>query len=572
MREVIAICSPWYWSLKNRLFRSGPGAWIKPLFMIALYAGFCAGIFTGLWHLLPGLSGMEGDAGNLIAMKGLSLILMTVFFMLIFSSLLAGISAFYLAEDLTALLASPVRMSSLYTAKWLEASVKSSWMIVCAFLPLFAGLGAFYHPSPVYYFLLLPLITGFVATATGLGIIICIILMALIPARRARNVFTVLGLLSVAIVLLLFRLLQPERLANPEWFANMTMFLAEMKAPVSVLLPGTWLTETLVPFFAGTAHVSPLYPLLLLFTPCSLMITGQWLFTPLYHRGVARTRPVRQDAYRRTAAYPVRVFINALVTRVIRYVCRGPGGAVTEKDMITFFRSVGQSSQLLLLVAVVIIYLFSIRALPVDWAGPLSTRLRYVIAFLNTGLVGFVITAVAARLVLPRTAGEGRAFWIIRVSPMSMGRFLWSKFLSSFVPLLVLAEVLLVVSNIFLGIKAGFIISGALTVFFNTWAITGLATGIGARSADFSSQDRSGQKEGLHGSLFMISSIAVILLTCVLELFPGAVSFLQEAGSAELTLKGRLSAYALFLAVPLLNCSVMWIAMKAGCRRLANLE
>ena len=73
-------------------------------------------------------------------------------------------------------------------------------------------------------------------------------------------------------------------------------------------------------------------------------------------------------------------------------------------------------------------------------------------AFLNLGLAGFVMATVAARFVFPAVSSEGAAFWIIRTAPITYRDFLWSKFWSGLVPLLLMSLTLTVVANEFLAV------------------------------------------------------------------------------------------------------------------------
>jgi hypothetical protein len=130
MRELVAIFSPQWWAFKNRLFRSDKTSYIKSIFVLLLCAGFWVIAFHFLTIILTRLQGMEGNVGNIIALKGLSLLLMLIFFLLIFSSLLAGINSFYLSNDLSVILSSPVSWDNIYLSKWLETAIKSSWMII----------------------------------------------------------------------------------------------------------------------------------------------------------------------------------------------------------------------------------------------------------------------------------------------------------------------------------------------------------------------------------------------------------------------------------------------------------
>ena len=48
------------------------------------------------------------------------------------------------------------------------------------------------------------------------------------------------GLLLIVALIILFRLMRPERLVNPETFATLVLYLREMGTPGSPFLPSTW--------------------------------------------------------------------------------------------------------------------------------------------------------------------------------------------------------------------------------------------------------------------------------------------------------------------------------------------
>ncbi len=568
MNELISIFSPQWWTFKNQLCRSSWTAYIKTAIILLLGAGFWTSALHYLTILLTKLQGMESNVGNIIALKGLSLLMMLVFFLLIFSSLLASINNFYLSHDLPVILSSPVSWGSVYLSKWLETAVKSSWMIILAVMPVFIAFGIFYKSPALYYVLLLPVLLTFVFVPAGIGVFISIFLMAVVPAKRAKNIFIILGLVTLVLLFLLFRFLRPERLANPEWFANMTIFLSEMKMSVSIFLPSMWATETLTPFF-NTGGGSPIFfALLLMFTVGALVVFGSWLFNAFYYKGLVKA----QQAHSSKPFIMEEQFLGKLFLRIISFFLRGSRKALIVKDFISFFRNIGQWSQMLLLFAIIIIYLFSIKALPVEWGTFLSIRLRYIISFLNIGIVGFVITAIASRLVLPSIDNEGPAFWIIRVSPVSMNKFLWSKFLIAFFPLLALAQILIIISNIFLGVKIWFMFLGIITCFLMVASITGLAIGIGAYSASFSEAVKGKEQSGFKGTVYMLLAFAVIAVTIVLEFTPVSGMFLKEISNAALTLKSWIIISLFLLAVIIFNVVVLWMAMRIGRKKLLALQ
>ena len=122
------------------------------------------------------------------------------------------------------------------------------------------------------------------------------------------------------------------------------------------------------------------------------------------------------------------------------------------KDLKVFLRDVSQWSQLLLLLALMLVYLYNFRVLDLDRIPYMSGFLKNVYAFLNLAMAGFVMSTVTVRFVFPAVSAEGAAFWIIRTAPISLRDFLWSKFWTGLVPMLILTESLIVAGNELLGV------------------------------------------------------------------------------------------------------------------------
>ena len=145
------------------------------------------------------------------------------------------------------------------------------------------------------------------------------------------------------------------------------------------------------------------------------------------------------------------------------------------KDLKLFLRDVSQWSQLLLLLALVLVYLYNFRVLDLDKIPYMSGMVKNVYAFVNLAMAGLVMSTVCARFVFPAVSAEGAAFWIIRTAPISLRAFLWSKFWTGLVPVFVLTEGLTVAANHFLGIDPLLRVVSAVAVFFMALALVGLA-------------------------------------------------------------------------------------------------
>jgi len=145
------------------------------------------------------------------------------------------------------------------------------------------------------------------------------------------------------------------------------------------------------------------------------------------------------------------------------------------KDVKLFFRDTTQWSQLILLAVLLVIYLFNIRALPLFTGEQVPFFFVTLVSFLNLGLAGFVLASIAARFIFPAVSLEGRQMWLLRSSPLDLRALLWSKYWTGTLPLLVLALIITVFTNILLRATGFMMVVGIGTILLLTIAIAALA-------------------------------------------------------------------------------------------------
>ena len=86
-----------------------------------------------------------------------------------------------------------------------------------------------------------------------------------------------------------------------------------------------------------------------------------------------------------------------------------------------------------------VVYVYNIRVLPLYSGEQVSFFLINLVSFLNLGLAGFVVAAIAARFVFPAMSLEGRMLWLLRSSPLKVRTLFWTKYWVGTVPLLAVA-------------------------------------------------------------------------------------------------------------------------------------
>ena len=185
------------------------------------------------------------------------------------------------------------------------------------------------------------------------------------------------------------------------------------------------------------------------------------------------------------------------------------------KDILVFFRDTTQWSQLILLAVLLLVYIFNIRALPLFSGEQVSFLLVTVVSFLNLGLSGFVLAAIAARFVFPAVSLEGRQMWLLRSSPLDLRALLWSKYWVGTVPLLGLALILTGLTNVLLKATPFMMVVSLATICALTLAIAALALGFGALYPQFETENAAQIPTSFGGLVFMMTTIALLAAVIV---------------------------------------------------------
>ncbi|MEO6528701.1 MAG: hypothetical protein ABIP93_18940, partial [Gemmatimonadaceae bacterium] len=388
---------------------------------------FWAFIFTVLYKLLVYFRGVP-DLGPFLAGKLLGIILIGFFSILLLSNVITALSSFFLARDLDLLVASPVDWLTLYGAKLLETGVNSSWMVVLMAVPMFAAFGVAYHGGPFFPLLVLIVFIPFLVVPAVIGSAITLLLVNIFPARRTRDILSVIAVLAAGGIVLLFRIVRPERLARPEGFRNLVEFVTILRTPTSPFLPSEWVQHALLSWLQRRPDFLPVY--LLWSTAAAAFVLGAILHRQLYSIGFSKA----QESGERWARGTVMRRIGHFVFKPLGILRR----ELVLKELRLFFRDTTQWSQLILLGVLVVLYVFNIKYLPLRGEG-VTFFLANLIPWLNLILAGFVLASVAARFIFPSVSLEGRTLWLLKSSPMPVKDLLWAKFWVGTTPLLVLA-------------------------------------------------------------------------------------------------------------------------------------
>jgi ABC-2 type transport system permease protein len=499
---------PKWLTARARSVSAEKGYGARIIILLLVGGMFWAFVFGVLYKLLQYFKGVQ-EIGPLLAGKLLGLMLVSFFSILLLSNVITALSSFFLAKDLDMLVSAPVNWLTLYGAKLFETVVTSSWMVVLMAFPMFTAYGVAYQGGWLFPLVAVAAFIPFLVIPAVIGSGLTLVLVNVFPARRTRDILSVIAVIAAAGVVLLFRLVRPEKLARPEGFRSLVDFISVLRTPTSPFLPSEWTQRVVMGWLGGTTDLLPIY--LLWTTAAAFVVFGALLHRALYPLGFSKAQESAQRWARQR-------FLGR-----IGYKLLTPLGVLRRelimKELRLFFRDTTQWSQLILLGVLVIVYVFNVKFLPLTGAG-ITFFLVNVIPFLNLVLAGFVLASIAARFIFPGVSLEGRTMWLLRSSPMSTHALLWSKFWVGTLPLLVLALAIIGVTDALLQVSDFMFLVSVFTITFLTFAVAGLAIGFGTIYPQFETENAAQIPTSFGGLLYMMTSISVIAGVIILEARP----------------------------------------------------
>jgi ABC-2 type transport system permease protein len=506
--ELRTLLSPKLLTARARAKQKERGRGARTAILLGIGAIFWTFAFGVLHRLLAYFRGVP-EIGPLLAGKLLGLILVSFFSILLLSNIITSLSSFFLARDLDLLASAPVDWLSLYTAKLLETCVNSSWMVVLMAVPMLTAYGTVYDGGGAFIGLAIATFVPFLVIPAAIGSAVTLVLVNAFPARRTRDILSVIAVLAAAGIVVLLRVVRPEKLARPEGFRSLVDFIAILRTPTSPFLPSEWVGRSVMGWLTGSLDLLPVY--LLWSSAAAVVVLGAVLHRWLYARGFTKAQESGErwaregwlGRFSRRALAPLGVVRRELVMKEVR----------------VFFRDTTQWSQLILLAVLVVVYVFNIKFLPLTGDG-ITFFIVNLVPFLNLALAGFVLASVAARFIFPGVSLEGRTWWLLRASPLPVRELLWSKFWVGTVPLLVLALAIVGVTNSLLHVSAFMFAVSVVTITLMTFALAGLAIGFGTVFPRFETENAAQIPTSFGGLLYMMSAVGVIGAVIVLEARP----------------------------------------------------
>ena len=546
--------------LLNSWNRSDTSRKLIIAFFIGVTLAFWAGLFAVCIYFLDSFSRVE-LFGPMLLRKALSMLLLSFSGLLFFSNIISALSSYFLSEDMQLIQSLPIEPRRVFYYRLIDTLFASSWMMMFFGIPVLLAYGIVQGGGITYYLVATFGLMAYLLPPAALGVVVACLLVRGFSASRTRELMVLVSMAFLIGMLLLLRALRPERLVDPEAFQTLAEFIAVVRAPDSSWLPSTWLTELCMWSLGGRVeNVGLTFGLLFLAGP-ALIPLARWLVAPIWF-----------DAWTNAQEAPKKVASrNKFLTRAIDGVTSWLPGVyrpMLRKDLRLFFREPGQWTQAILLMGLVAVYLYSVHALPLDVVPLKRGVLQNAIAFLNVGVAGAVLSALAVRFHFTAVSQEGRAFWVLHASPIGARRFLFAKFLMGWWPTILLGEVLVVSTNAMLNVDPLYGWLAAGTIAMLSIGVTGLAVGLGALYPDFKADNAARMASGPGAILFMVLSLTFTAGVIVVEAVPVGMLLANDFRETAVSPQLMAGLVAAGVVVVVANLLAAWIPITRGATKL----
>jgi ABC-2 type transport system permease protein len=239
------------------------------------------------------------------------------------------------------------------------------------------------------------------------------------------------------------------------------------------------------------------------------------------------------------------------------------------KDFRTFRRDPAQWAQVLIFSALMTLYFVNVRRM---FVAEISWKYQTSISLLNLCAVALLLCTYTGRFIYPMLSLEGRKFWVLGLLPLRRERLLWGKFAFSLTASALIAEALVLISDLMLEMPPVAIGLHMLAVAVLAAGLSGLSVGLGACMPNFRETDPSKIAVGFGGTLNLVIGLGYLLLILALVAVPWhgfavAAEEVDVPGGVELLVVGGCACLGLAAGT-----AAVVIPLHYGARNLRNME
>jgi ABC-2 type transport system permease protein len=460
---------------------------VAAVFALFIYGDFA--LFRRLFLATSQLQTMTPLLALGLLRNLLALVFLVATVVLFSSAMTTAIGSFFTDLDLDMYHAAPRSRTRIAIARWGKTLVQSATIVFAFLIPMIVAFAGQYGAKPSFYPLVIVNLALLLSIPVSLASIVIVLLVRWFPVRRVHQIVATIAILVLTVAVVAFRMSRPERFFADVTTDDVIRVLRQIELPSMEIYPGTALAGLMVRGQIGMRIAGEALALFAIF----VVIANRSYFVAFVRaRETMAPAAIGSDAATR--------FTDRLLARL-----DAPVRAMIAKEVRTVSRDVAQWSQVFLMAALMFIYLYNVRMLPLGGDARAT-----IVAYANLGMAGFVISAICMRFAYPSVSAEGKAFWLVQTAPVSYRHFLRVKVFVYALPLTVLALILTAVANVILDATLVvwiFTLTGASMLAIT---LVSLGVAMGAFTPDFAAENPLQVGLSLGGFAYMAVSLLYV--------------------------------------------------------------
>jgi ABC-2 type transport system permease protein len=531
-----------------------------------LFSTLITCLIVALFTFGIGLYLFDQLSKNKIPFKGaivealFDLLFFTLGSMLLFSTGIILFASLFTSPEASFLLGSPARADHIFATKFQSAIAFSSWGFVILGIPMFLAFGVI-SGVPWYFYVLLPaFLFGYVLLPGSVSAALCLLLMRYMPRNR-RQFFLLVGLVVAALgAMWLYRVGIGIKKSFASNGRELNDLLGQFDLLRSSIAPSHWMTRGVMAAARGEL-VGALVPLAQVWSNgLVLFVLATWI-----------ARRVYRSAYDRFAGSGrgKKIYKTNRLDRVMEslvFYLDPRTRVLVVKDFRTFRRD---PTQWALLIIFGLLMMFGASNFRQYYAADLAVMDKYAISLINLSGTAILLCAGLSRFIFPLMSLEGRKFWILGLTPISRDQLLWGKFVFAATGSLVIAEGLVLVSDLLIGLPWGGVVLHGVIMAIIATGLSALNVGLGAYMPTFKETDPSKIVVGFGGTVNMVVGLGFLVAVIGLMAVPFHAAQLAKGVNGGLVNPWVFAGMPVGLA---LGVFAVILPLRAGARSLRGME
>ncbi|MFC1560983.1 hypothetical protein ACFL4V_00745 [Candidatus Latescibacterota bacterium] len=444
------------------------------------------------------------DIGHLLIDRLVSVGFLIFFFLLIVSSFVTSLGSLFRSEETEYLFSTPVSVKDLFTSKYFDIVIFSSWAILIMALPILYSYAKVKDFGTLEYALAgIVVLFPFILIATSIGTLLALLGKLASKYIRLKTLIICSAAGFSLFVYLVFAFSQPTQLEIQftEDFRALNLFINNFNLNSNPFTPNFWFIQCLRALVLHDYSEFILYALALISSALFLLSLLYFYVDSLYFKTWLISIE-QSKAFKQKEITPVQSKAGFLSRPK-----KTQTSALLNKDILIFLREPSQWAQLLLIFALLALYFINLRYIPEDIE---IEHWRTILFIMNFVFCSFVLATLAVRFVYPSISLEGDSFWVLGSSPLSTATLFREKFIFSFVAFFVIAESVGFVSSSLLKIEGLYRTLTFGGIFLMSITLSCIAVGLGATFPDFSERNPSKIVSSPGGILTILISLIYI--------------------------------------------------------------